>query len=239
MSDPVSRETPPVPAAAAGVFASRLPLAESYVAMLASAGIERGLIGPREVPRLWERHVLNCAALSDLIPPGRSVADLGSGAGLPGIVLAICRPDLTVTLVEPLARRTSFLEDVVHALALGNVTVRRARAEELAGQERFDVVTSRALAPLPRLLEWSLPLLSSPGEVLAIKGRSAASEIDELNLPEAARAHIGVVEVPLADLDVPTTVVRVDSTLARHLGWKSSSSSAPKRSSGSARRRRS
>ena len=223
---------------AAGVFASRLPVAEAYVQMLAGAGIERGLLGPREVPRLWERHVLNCAALSDLIPPARSVADLGSGAGLPGLVLAIRRPDLVVTLVEPLLRRSSFLEDAVGRLELENVTVRRARAEELADDARFDVVTSRALAPLPRLLDWSLPLLSTTGQVLAIKGRSAAAEVDELGLDHTTRRHIEVLEVGHHELVVPTTVVRVDSQIAGDIRWSRSQGGVqPRRPGGSKRRR--
>ena len=238
MTEPVSRETPPTPTMAAGVFASRLPIAEAYVRVLADAGIERGLLGPREVPRLWERHILNCAALSDLIPPARSVADLGSGAGLPGLVLAIRRPDLAVTLVEPLLRRSRFLEDAVGHLELDNVTVRRARAEELADDARFDVVTSRALAPLPRLLDWSLPLLSTTGQVLAIKGRNAAAEVDDLGLDDTTRRHIEVLEVGQDELVVPTTVVRVDSQIAGDIRWgRSRGGVQPRRPGGSKRRR--
>ena len=223
---------------AAGVFASRLPVAEAYVRMLAGAGIERGLLGPREVSRLWERHILNCAVLSDLIPEDRSVADLGSGAGLPGLVLAIRRPDLSVTLVEPLLRRSRFLEDAVSDLGLGNVTVRRARADELSPDARFDVVTSRALAPLPRLLDWSLPLLSTTGQVLAIKGRSAASEVDELGLDDSVRRHIQVLEVGHDEIVVPTTVVRVDSQMAGDIRWgRSRGGVQPRRPGGSKRRR--
>src|SRR5687768_10958170 len=113
MTDDVSRETPPPPPEAAGAFLDQLPVAERYAGWLAGAGIERGLLGPREVPRLWDRHLLNCAALTDLLPHGARVADVGSGAGLPGLVLAIARPDLQVTLIEPLLRRTAFLEEVV------------------------------------------------------------------------------------------------------------------------------
>lgn len=237
MPDPVSRETPPTPAVAAGVFASRLPLAEAYVESLATAGIERGLLGPREVPRLWERHILNCAALSELIAPGRSVVDVGSGAGLPGLVLAIRRPDLEVTLVEPLLRRTTFLQEVVASLQLDNVTVQRARAEELGDDARFDVVTSRALAPLPRLLEWSLPLLAPQGQVLAIKGSGAAAEIEGMELEEAARCHVEVVQVEGPELVVPTTVVRVDSALARDIRWGRSRGGSHHRRPGGHQRR--
>ena len=158
----VSRETPSTPEAARRAFSSeRLPLAERYVELLATAGVERGLIGPREAPKLWDRHVLNCLALTSLVPPGATVADLGSGAGLPGLVLAIGRPDLTVTLVEPLQRRTTFLDEVIDELGLEDVRVVRGRAEELHGRERFDVVTARALAPLDRLLGWGMPLVAA------------------------------------------------------------------------------
>lgn len=175
----VSRETPPTPELARGAFSSeRLPLAERYVELLATAGVERGLIGPREAPRLWERHVLNCLAVGAAVPEGSSVADLGSGAGLPGLVLAIGRPDLAITLVEPLLRRTVFLDEVVAELALARVEVVRGRAEELRDRERYDVVTSRALAPLDRLLGWSMPLVAPSGAMVAMKGSSAAEEIE-------------------------------------------------------------
>ncbi|WP_376707657.1 16S rRNA (guanine(527)-N(7))-methyltransferase RsmG [Nocardioides alcanivorans] len=138
----------------------RQVLAERYAAWLADAGTVRGLIGPREVPRLWERHLVNCAVLADAIPEGVRVCDIGSGAGLPGLVLAIVRPDLDITLVEPLLRRTTFLTEVVDDLGLDQVTVWRGRADEFAEKHAFDVVTSRAVAPLDRLLTWSMPLVS-------------------------------------------------------------------------------
>ena len=131
------------------VFSSeRLPLIAAYAASLADAGVVRGLIGPREVPRLWERHLLNCAVLGEAVPEGVEVCDIGSGAGLPGLVLAIARPDLRLTLVEPLLRRTTYLSEVVEELGLDNVEVVRGRADALHGERRFDVVTSRAVAPL-------------------------------------------------------------------------------------------
>jgi 16S rRNA (guanine527-N7)-methyltransferase len=217
-------------------------MAEAYVALLATAGTERGLLGPREVPRLWDRHVLNCAVVTDLVPEGRSVADIGSGAGLPGLALAIRRPDLEVTLVEPLLRRAQFLEEAVTTLGLASVTVWRARAEELVAADgpgpTFDVVTSRALAPLPRLLEWSLPLTSATGELLAIKGRNATAEIEEMALPEEARRLVEVVEVGRPELVVPTTVVRVDSALRRHIGLNRSRGGVRHRHPGSRQRRR-
>ncbi len=174
----VSRGTPPVPDTARGVFSSRaLPVVSRYAELLSSDGVVRGLIGPREVPRLWDRHLLNSFALAPALAPGARVADVGSGAGLPGMVLAIGRPDLGVTLIEPLLRRTTFLSEVVQELGLQNVTVVRARAEEVHGAALFDVVTSRAVAPLGRLLEWCMPLVGADGQVLALKGASAADEI--------------------------------------------------------------
>jgi 16S rRNA (guanine527-N7)-methyltransferase len=221
------------------VFGSRLETAERYVDLLSTAGIDRGLLGPREIPRLWERHVLNCAVLTDLVPPGASVADIGSGAGLPGLVAAIRRPDLTVTLVEPLLRRTTFLEEVVAELGLGNVVVHRGRAQDLPAPVGFDVVTSRAVAPLDRLLEWCLPLVSAGGAVLAIKGRSAQAEIDALGLPAAAGDLVSVVELTAPELVVPTTVVRVDSRLARHVRLTRSRGGTQRRPGSSHRPRRS
>ncbi len=164
---------------ARGVFASALPQAEAYAELLATQATVRGLIGPREVPRLWERHVLNCAVVTDAVAEGSSVADIGSGAGLPGLVMAIRRPDLEVTLIEPLLRRTTFLEEVVEELELGNVTVTRARAEEVHGTRTFDVVTSRAVAPMDRLARWSLPLVRDGGTFLAMKGSSAERELGD------------------------------------------------------------
>lgn len=176
--DDVSRETPSAPDSARRVFASdRLPLAERYAELLATDGVVRGLIGPREAPRLWDRHLVNCALLADLVPADSSVCDIGSGAGLPGLVLAIARPDLAVTLVEPLLRRTTFLDEAVAELGLDRVEVVRARADALHGDRRFDVVTSRAVAPLGRLLEWSMPLVAPTGALVAMKGSSVAEEV--------------------------------------------------------------
>lgn len=172
--------------AAHSVFADRLPLAVRYAQLLATDGVLRGLIGPREAPRLWDRHLLNCGVIADLIPQGSSVVDVGSGAGLPGIVLSVARADLTVVLVEPLARRTAFLEEVVTALGLAStVTVVRGRAEDVAGDPYpglpipADVVTARAVAPLDRLAGWCLPLTAVGGRLLAVKGATAADEVTE------------------------------------------------------------
>jgi 16S rRNA (guanine527-N7)-methyltransferase len=168
---------PAAPDAAAAVFGDRFDLALRYTELLAGPGVERGLVGPRETPRLWERHILNCAGLAELLAPAETVLDLGSGAGLPGLVLAIRRPDVQVVLVEALLRRATFLTEAVELLGLDNVTVRRARGEELAGKVEADVVTARAVAPLARLVGWSLPLLRPGGRLLALKGEQAEAEL--------------------------------------------------------------
>lgn len=196
------------------VFGQRLPVAVAYADLLATDGVTRGLIGPREAPRLWQRHLLNCAVLTEALEEGVDVCDIGSGAGLPGVVLAIRRPDVVVTLVEPLLRRTRFLVEAVERLELDNVEVVRGRAEELHGQRTFSVVTSRAVAPLPRLLDWSMPLVRSAGELLAMKGASAADELEDAGR-DVRRWTAGTAEILVLGRDVidpPTTVVRVPST---------------------------
>jgi 16S rRNA (guanine527-N7)-methyltransferase len=166
-------------AAAGAIFGDRLPLAEEYAQSLLTDGVVRGLIGPREGPRVWERHLLNCAVVAELIPAGAAVTDVGSGAGLPGLVLAVARPDLSLTLVEAKERASAYLVGVVRALGLaGQVAVVRSRAEDCAGRLPLaDVVTARALAPLDRLAGWCLPLAAVGGRVLAIKGASAGDEL--------------------------------------------------------------
>ena len=234
MSDDVSRETPPsVPAEARRVFASdRLALAERYTELLATEGVLRGLIGPREAPRLWERHVLNSAVLGEAVPDGSTVCDIGTGAGLPGLVLAIARPDLSVTLVEPLLRRTTFLDEVVAELELSHVSVVRGRAEDLHGTATFDIVTSRAVAPLERLLGWSMPLVSPTGATVAMKGRSIHEEIAETRsfLTRWRCGEPEVFEVGKGLLDPPTTVVRVPWADPSRIGWPLARD--PKRRSG-------
>lgn len=204
------------------MFSSRLALAERYAGLLATEGIVRGLIGPREVPRLWDRHLLNCALVADLVPEGSTVCDIGSGAGLPGIVLALRRPDLHVTLVEPLLRRTTFLEEVVTELGLDQVRVVRGRAEDQRGGAPFEVVTSRAVAPLPRLLAWSMPLVAPGGVLLALKGSSATAEVAEVEPGRWAVEGLTTPDVVELAEDgvVPTYVVRV---AWRHPGRVSSS----------------
>jgi 16S rRNA (guanine527-N7)-methyltransferase len=228
-ADPVSRETSP-PAAALLFPTERLGLAQQFAALLATAGVERGLIGPREAPRLWDRHLLNCAMLAEAIPAGAMVADLGSGAGLPGLVLAIARPDLRITLVEPLERRTVFLHEVVADLGLTEVEVLRGRAESLHGQQVFDVVTSRALAPLGRLVQWSMPLVAPDGVLLAMKGRSLEQEIDAAAVeleqhgcaqPEILELGSQIASRPGVDDGLsPTRAVRVAHADPTRVAWR-------------------
>lgn len=199
------------PGKAQEIFGAALPTAERYAEFLADAGVERGLIGPREADRLWDRHLINCAVLAEAVPEGATVIDIGSGAGLPGLVLAMLRPDLSITLLEPLLRRTGFLTECVEMLDLKNVEVRRARAEEVAREYQVDVVTARAVAPLDRLAGWALPLLRPGGELLALKGERAAQELDEA-APVLERFGVRTAElrqVGHGKVDPPTTIVRV------------------------------
>ncbi|MEV6834481.1 16S rRNA (guanine(527)-N(7))-methyltransferase RsmG [Streptomyces sp. NPDC051133] len=206
-------ELPPAPEQAREVFGDRFADAVRYAELLAEAGVQRGLIGPREVPRLWERHLLNCAVLSEAVPEGVTVCDVGSGAGLPGIPLALVREDLNITLLEPLLRRTNFLTEVVELLGLDHVTVVRGRAEEVMGKlPPVHVVTARAVAPLDRLATWGIPLLRPYGEMLALKGDTAE---EELKAAATALAKLGAVETSILHVgegvvDPQSTVVRVE-----------------------------
>jgi 16S rRNA (guanine527-N7)-methyltransferase len=197
--------------AAEKIFGDRLGLAERYVEHLATSGTERGLIGPREIPRLWGRHVLNCAVIESEIAQGSHVADVGSGAGLPGLCLAIARPDLELTLIEPLERRVIWLQEVVDDLGLSNVTVMRTRAELAVGMVTADVVTARAVSALSNLAGLTIPLLGGEGEVVAIKGRSAAEEIEKAakTIRKLGGVETSVVTVGQDLLEEPTTVVRI------------------------------
>jgi 16S rRNA (guanine527-N7)-methyltransferase len=203
------------PAAAARAFGEQLAAAERYAALLTGPGIERGLVGPREAPRIWERHLLNSAVLADFVPDGARVVDVGSGAGLPGLPMALRRPDLRIDLVEPLERRAIFLREAVAALGLeGRVRVVRGRAADLGVQESVgnaDWVAARAVAPLDRLVRWCLPLLGPGGVLLALKGAGASEEVAT---HAAAMRAAGAREVRLAPvgvdwIDTPTWVVMV------------------------------
>jgi 16S rRNA (guanine527-N7)-methyltransferase len=192
------------------MFGSAIGLAERYAAMLAGPAVEQGLIGPRETARLWDRHLLNCAAVAELIPNQGLVIDLGSGAGLPGIVLAMLLPEAEVVLLEPLARRASFLDESVRQLGLGNARVCRGRAEDQAGQLAGDVVTARAVAPLDRLAGLALGLTRPGGLVLAIKGASAQQEVERARpvLDRLGARDVAVVHAGSGRVSPPPTIVR-------------------------------
>lgn len=196
------------------VFGDHLDKAIAFAQMLTEHGVERGLIGPRDVERLWDRHLLNSAVIAELLPEGCRVVDVGSGAGLPGIPLAIARPDLSLTLLEPMARRVAWLTEVVETLGL-SVTVLRGRAEETSVREELvdiDVVTARAVAPLERLARWCLPLLRPGGQLVALKGESALEEMerDAEAVRRAGGTRQRVVSCGADVLEVPTTVVLVE-----------------------------
>lgn len=235
--DPV--EALPTPEAAGAVFGGRLALAEQFVAILADTGISHGLIGPREAPRLWDRHVLNCAVVHQAIPPTgevQRVIDVGSGAGLPGLALAIVRPDLELHLVEPLARRTAWLSDTVERLGLDNVTVHTARAEAMWDRLDAPWVTARAVSRIVQLAEWTLPLLSAGGSLLALKGSRAPDELEEglTALTRLGVVDAGVEEYGVATLGEPTLVLR--ATIGDVVDRRRFRSRQPS-SAGSARRR--
>ena len=197
---------------AVAVFGERLSLASTYADLLATTAVERGLIGPREAGRLWQRHILNCAVVQEWIPEHAEVVDIGSGAGLPGLVLAIARPDLEVTLVEPLLRRANWLSEAVELIGLSRVVVVRDRAESMSrSRRRFDVVTARAVAPLPKLAGWCLPLLRSRGALLAMKGSRADEELAaaEPDLAELGGASWSVVTCGSGIVEPLTTVVKI------------------------------
>lgn len=220
MPDLSGLDPPDVPGASE-IFGDRLPLAAAYARHLVTTGVEHGLIGPREAPRIWERHILNCAVVAEVVPRAARLVDVGSGAGLPGIPLALARPDLTVVLVEPLSRRVEWLRSVVEDLGLP-IEVERGRAEESSVRRRWegaDVVTARAVAPLHRLAGWCLPLLRTGGQMVAVKGDSAPQEIERDAVavarlgggpPKIARCGAGVI-------DPPSTVIVVERVDVRRM----------------------
>jgi 16S rRNA (guanine527-N7)-methyltransferase len=201
-----------VPSEAESVFGDALEQARQYAELLATDGVTRGLIGPRETERLWDRHLLNCAVVAELLPERGVLVDIGSGAGLPGIVLAMLRPSLDVILLEPLLRRSVFLEECVATLELSNATVVRARAEDKAAAHiKADIATARAVAPLDRLVGWAAPLLRPGGELLAIKGQSAEEEIEAARgvLSRLGARSAEVLQAGHGRVISATTVVRV------------------------------
>jgi 16S rRNA (guanine527-N7)-methyltransferase len=211
MSQPDELTEPHDPAGVAELFGTATPKAVAYAGILATRGVEWGVIGPREVPRLWDRHLLNCAVVAELVGPEYgTLADVGSGAGLPGVVLAMLLPKVEVTLVEPLERRARFLTECIAELGLPNAVVLRGRAEDLAGQLAVDVVTARAVAPLDRLVPLAAGLVRRGGMVLAIKGSGAA---DELRRAQPALRRLGarsaeVLTIGQGKVNPATTVVR-------------------------------
>lgn len=207
-------DRPAVPEVAKSLFGDGFDGAVAFVDLLRAHGVERGLIGPRELDRLWDRHVLNSVVITELVPFGATVIDVGSGGGFPGIPLALARPDLRVVLLDPMARRIEWLDEVVDKLSLEHVEVVRGRAEERAVRELIgtaDVVTSRAVAPLAKLASWCLPLVRTGGLMLALKGASAQDEVDRDR--DAVRRlggdAIGVSLIGAAVLAEPTSVVSV------------------------------
>ena len=208
---PAPAALPPPPVEAIEVFGAALDTARQYAELLATDGVARGLIGPRETSRLWERHLLNCAVVADLVPDRGELVDIGSGAGLPGVVLAMLRPQVRVILLEPMLRRSVFLDECVARLGLTNATVVRGRAEEMAGVIRADIATARAVAPLDRLAGWAAGVLRPGGQILAIKGESAAEELAAAKpvLSRLGARSAEVLRVGHGRVVSATTVVRV------------------------------
>ncbi len=208
MSEDIEFSPEAEPAVAAVIFGDRLDLARRYAALLIRDSDTLGLLGPREMPKLWSRHILNSAVVSELVPDGVTVADVGSGAGLPGIPMAIAQPNAHFTLIEPMERRSDWLKAVVAELGLENVSVLRARAEEVG--EVFDLVTARAVSALPKLLRLTVPLTRHGGAIIALKGSKAAEEIEEAKkLSKKLKiAGFEVIHTGAQILDETTLVVR-------------------------------
>lgn len=206
----MTTDVPAPPEGARRFFGERLPHAEAFAEILADTGVTHGLIGPREVPILWERHILNCGVIEDAFPTGARVLDVGSGAGLPGLALAIARPDLEVHPVEPMQRRTEWLATTVESLGLDNVTIHRGRAEEFHGSLSAPFVTARAVARLDKLARWCFPLLQRDGVLVAMKGRSAE---EELAATTKALRRLGMVSArvsPHGETVLPEVTLTVD-----------------------------
>jgi len=196
------------PIQAAAVFGDRIDLARGYAAALVRDSDLLGLLGPREMPRLWSRHILNSAVVAELVAPGKTVCDIGSGAGLPGIPMAIVLPETRFTLIEPMERRSDWLISVVEELGLKNVEVLRARAEEVG--EAFDIATARAVSALPKLLRLCVPLVRHGGEILALKGSKASEEIEDAKRIQKKMgiSSFEIVHAGAGLLTEPTLVVR-------------------------------
>jgi 16S rRNA (guanine527-N7)-methyltransferase len=196
------------PASAARIFGLNIDKARAYTAALVADGETLGLLGPREYPRIWTRHVLNSAVVAELVPAGVTVADVGSGAGLPGIPMALVQPEAHFTLIEPMERRSDWLKEQVEKLGLTNITVLRARAEEVG--EAFDIVTARAVKALPQLLQMCVPMTKHGGQIIALKGEKAQLEIDDSKrlINKLGIHSFDIVFTGEQFLDEPTRVVR-------------------------------
>jgi 16S rRNA (guanine527-N7)-methyltransferase len=198
------------PAVAAQIFGEHIDRARLFTANLAMFGEERGLIGPLEPPRLWSRHILNCGVFADLLPSGALVGDVGSGAGLPGLVLAIARPDVHFALIEPMERRTEWLSEQVEQLGLTNVTVVRSRVQDAPYQEKCDVVTARAVSALKTLIPMTAPLVKPGGQLLLMKGASVDREIEDAKKQIRAHGLTGLTVIHAGEglLEEPTRLVQ-------------------------------
>ncbi len=210
----VSRETEPDLAEIRTYFGESFAAVDGFHRMLAIHGEERGLIGPRELGRLWDRHLLNSAAVVSFLPETGVIVDLGSGAGLPGIVIAAMRPEASLILIEPMERRCTWLAEVVEHLELANVEIKRGRAEEFHGAFQADAITARAVAPLDRLARWSFPLLRRGGSLVALKGKNVANELPPALkiLRKYGAADAEILEARTLDSVEPTTVLRAVRT---------------------------
>ena len=211
MSEEIDEGVEQRPAYAETLFGDRVELADRYAQHLVTTGVESGLLGPRELPRVWSRHILNCGAAASLLETGDVVGDIGSGAGLPGIPWALARPDVRIVLIEIMERRVEWLRMVVDDLGLENVRIVRARVEELVDDEIFTVVTARAVKAMTTLIEWSVPILGPQGRILAIKGASVDSELENAARLIRKRKLVGptVHTVGAEELETPTTVVEL------------------------------
>jgi len=230
----VPARVPAPPEVARLIFGAALPGAEAYAGLLAGPGVERGVLGPGETERIWDRHLLNCAVVAELVPSSGELVDIGSGAGLPGIVLAMVLPDVHVVLVESMTRRTTFLAECVEALALNNVDVRTGRAEDMAGRLTADVVTARAVARLDRLAVLAAGVAKPGGLVLAMKGAAAAAEVAEAGpvLRRLGATGVEIVSAGAGLLSEPTTIVRFRTSRDPQRAGGSTRARGHKRSSG-------
>ena len=209
MTDLSALEVPP--AGTEEYFGEAFPLAQRYAEHLATTGIEWGLIGPREIDRLWTRHILNCAVVAEFVSSDDVVGDVGSGAGLPGIPIALMRPEAKVVLIEPMERRVEWLKMVVDDLGLSNVRIVRARVEDLVDEEMFSVVTARAVKAMTTLVEWTHDVIGPEGRILALKGESVEGELVKAK-KLLMRYRFGQPTIHVVDggiLEVPSRVVEI------------------------------